>query len=129
VVSFINSSDFLSQEQNRDLWSQPLAKDIVKSNFIFMQLGIENSDGQDFLRKFPCPIVQKSCYIAIIDPQTEVRKAAWDTSLTGEDFTTRGKFTSLSIFFLSFFLSFFFFLSKRGADSKLVFCSSSHRVS
>lgn len=67
LLNYQDSSEFICQVLNRDLWSDDTLKAYIKENFLFMQISSESTIGKRYLSYYP---VDELPHIAIIDPKT-----------------------------------------------------------
>ncbi len=77
MVNLQDTTDFNCQILNRDFWSDPQIKVIVKENFIFLQFqkGNQDADTSSYENFYP---VTKFPHISIIDPLTGERLKIWN---------------------------------------------------
>ncbi|KAG0365273.1 hypothetical protein BGZ54_006695 [Gamsiella multidivaricata] len=67
MVNIQEAGVFACQVLNRDLWSDPSVKEIVKENFIFLQFYSDSVEGKKYAAYYP---LKTFPHIAIIDPRT-----------------------------------------------------------
>lgn len=83
LVNVQDSSEFVCQTLNRDLWRDKKVKEFVKEHFVFMQIGHESPDGKRYKSFYP---FQSFPHYAIIDPRTGERVKSFETVLTPNEF-------------------------------------------
>ncbi|RKP39220.1 hypothetical protein BJ085DRAFT_18672 [Dimargaris cristalligena] len=79
LVNIQKVSEFACQVLNRDIWSDATVKEIVRVNFVFLQLGHESDEGSRYINFYP---VRKYPHVAIIDPRTGERVREWNDNIT-----------------------------------------------
>ncbi|KAF8980352.1 hypothetical protein BGZ46_004316 [Entomortierella lignicola] len=67
MVNIQEAGVFACQVLNRDLWSDPSVKEIVKENFIFLQFYSDSVEGKKYAAYYPLKVFP---HIAIVDPRT-----------------------------------------------------------
>ncbi|TKR80466.1 hypothetical protein L596_014536 [Steinernema carpocapsae] len=67
LVNIQDPHEFSSQVLNRDVWSNPAVKDVIKSNFLFWQVYHQSADGTRIAAYYK---IVKFPAILIIDPRT-----------------------------------------------------------
>ncbi|XP_041350204.1 UBX domain-containing protein 7-like isoform X2 [Gigantopelta aegis] len=75
MVNIQNVQEFLCQVLNRDVWSNPVVKDLIKSHFIFWQVYHDSEEGKKYMQFYE---ITTWPYIAILDPQTGENLAVWN---------------------------------------------------
>lgn len=70
----IESLDFASSLLNRDVWSQQNIKQLVRENFIFIQVSNTSDDGKN-LQRFHH--IEELPFVGIFDPRTGEQLASW----------------------------------------------------
>ncbi|KAI8393388.1 uncharacterized protein BYT42DRAFT_541665 [Radiomyces spectabilis] len=83
LINIHNPTEFACQVLNRDLWSDPFVKDLVKESFIFLQYHNDTPEGKRYLTLYP---IQTYPHTAIIDARTGERVKVWESTLTPNDF-------------------------------------------
>lgn len=74
LVNIQDVAVFQLQVMNRDFWSQPLVKLVVKENFVFLQYQEDSPNGSQYVNFYhidECP------HLAILDPWTGERLHKW----------------------------------------------------
>lgn len=74
MVNIQNSSEFPCQVLNRDVWSNPAVKTIVKEHFVFWQVYHDSEEGQRFMMFYR---VEEWPHVAVIDPRTGECLVTW----------------------------------------------------
>jgi hypothetical protein len=74
MVNVQNTEVFACQVLNRDVWSNPAVKQLVKEHFIFWQVYHSTRDGQRYMQFYP---INTFPYIAILDPRTGEQLKTW----------------------------------------------------
>ncbi|KAK3814364.1 MAG: hypothetical protein J3Q66DRAFT_402919 [Benniella sp.] len=74
MVNIQDAGVFACQLLNRDLWSVPYVKEVVKENFIFLQFYSDSAEGKKYATFYP---LNGFPHIAIIDPRTAERVHTW----------------------------------------------------
>ncbi|KAI9250240.1 hypothetical protein BDA99DRAFT_523251 [Phascolomyces articulosus] len=82
IVNVQDATEFSCQILNRDLWSDPTVKDIIKESFVFLQYERENPEGKRYLTYYP---IKKYPHIALIDARTGERVKVWETVVSAND--------------------------------------------
>ncbi|KAJ3307652.1 hypothetical protein HDV04_002843, partial [Boothiomyces sp. JEL0838] len=67
IVTIHDSSEFVCQALNRDLWKNENVKELIKEKFIFLQLGSNSPAGLQHRNFYP---FDNYPYIALLDPLT-----------------------------------------------------------
>ncbi|RNA27208.1 UBX domain-containing [Brachionus plicatilis] len=67
LINVQDQSDFACQCLNRDLWRQDAVKEIIKANFLFVQLYFDSIDGKKMINYYR---IDTYPFIAILDPRT-----------------------------------------------------------
>jgi hypothetical protein len=67
LVNVQNQIEFNCQSLNRDVWSDATVKEIVKENFIFIQIYCDSLDGKKLINYYN---IASYPFVAIIDPRT-----------------------------------------------------------
>ncbi|KAI8977203.1 hypothetical protein BDF20DRAFT_873538 [Mycotypha africana] len=83
MINIQDPSEFSCQVLNRDLWSDPFVKDIIKASFIFLQYANTSADGVRYANYYS---VRKYPHVAIIDSITGESMKVWEKSLSPTDF-------------------------------------------
>ncbi|KAG0312612.1 hypothetical protein BGZ99_009371 [Dissophora globulifera] len=83
MVNIQEAGVFACQVLNRDLWSDPSVKEIVKENFIFLQFYSDSAEGKKYIAYYP---LKTYPHIAIIDPRTAERMQVWSKTIDPLDF-------------------------------------------
>ncbi|KAI9279383.1 hypothetical protein BY458DRAFT_488024 [Sporodiniella umbellata] len=83
MINIQNSTEFACQVLNRDLWSDPFVKEIIRESFTFLQYGSDSADGRRYSTFYS---VRKYPHIAIIDSRTGERVKVWEKALNPTDF-------------------------------------------
>ena len=74
LVNIQNPQEFQCQVLNRDLWSNPGVKMIVKEHFVFWQQYKESDEAQRYMTFYP---ISDWPYVSIIDPRTGENMVTW----------------------------------------------------
>ncbi|KAI7857442.1 hypothetical protein BDC45DRAFT_501187 [Circinella umbellata] len=82
IVNVQDATEFSCQILNRDLWSDPTVKEIIKESFIFLQYERENPEGKRYLTYYP---IKKYPHVALIDARTGERVKVWETVVSTSD--------------------------------------------
>ncbi|CAD7093922.1 unnamed protein product [Hermetia illucens] len=83
IVNLQDNSEFKSQIINRDIWSDPILKELVQKHFVLWQVSVDNAEGLRFKTFYKVDTIP---YICIIDPRTGENKQAFDV-VTSQTFT------------------------------------------
>lgn len=75
MVNIQNVQEFACQALNRDVWSSPSVKSIIKSKFIFWQVYHDSEEGGKYIQFYK---VKSWPYVAIIDPRTGENMTTWN---------------------------------------------------
>jgi len=75
VVNIQNVSEFACQCLNRDVWSNPIVKNIIRDNFLFLQLYMDSEEGQRFMNFYK---IKQWPYVAVLDPRTGELMVEWN---------------------------------------------------
>ncbi|GAB6020566.1 UBX domain-containing protein 7 [Chamberlinius hualienensis] len=75
MVNIQNVQEFTCQVLNRDVWSNPAVKNIIKENFIFWQIYHDSEEGVRYMQFYK---VVEWPYVAIIDPRTGENVVSWN---------------------------------------------------
>ncbi|XP_033744571.1 UBX domain-containing protein 7-like isoform X2 [Pecten maximus] len=75
MVNIQNVQEFACQALNRDVWSNPSVKSIIKSKFIFWQVYHDSEEGGKYTQFYK---VNNWPYVSIIDPRTGENMVTWD---------------------------------------------------
>ncbi|CAF0951978.1 unnamed protein product [Brachionus calyciflorus] len=67
MLNVQDQSDFVCQCLNRDLWSEDTVKEILKANFVFVQVYFDSIEGKKMLNYYR---ITGYPFLAIIDPRT-----------------------------------------------------------
>lgn len=67
LLNVQNQSDFACQCLNRDLWREDAVKEIIKANFLFVQLYFDSIEGKKMINYYR---ITSYPFIAILDPRT-----------------------------------------------------------
>jgi len=67
LLNVQNQSDFACQCLNRDVWRDDTVKEIVKGNFIFVQVFADSADGKKLANYYR---INSYPFVAILDPRT-----------------------------------------------------------
>ncbi|EPZ34556.1 hypothetical protein ROZALSC1DRAFT_26782 [Rozella allomycis CSF55] len=70
LIDLQNPNEFVCNTLNRDLWNDPLIKNYLRENFIFVQYSAESSEGRRYQNYYP---VENYPHVAIIEPKTGER--------------------------------------------------------
>ncbi|XP_076042373.1 UBX domain-containing protein 7 isoform X2 [Oratosquilla oratoria] len=84
MVNIQDSSEFSCQVLNRDVWSNPTIKAIIREQFIFWQVYHDSEEGQRFMMFYQVP---EWPYVSILDPRTGECLVTWhklDTATFGD---------------------------------------------
>lgn len=79
LVNIQNNSIFDCQQLNRDVWSDPGVKEVIKENFIFVQYANDDPDGEEYMQYY-FPLKDSDAaypHIAIVDPRTGEQVKVW----------------------------------------------------
>lgn len=79
LVNIQDSREFQCQILNRDLWSNQDVKQIVKSNFLFLQYPHDSSAGLEYIQYYP---FEDYPHISILDPRTGEQLKTWNKSIS-----------------------------------------------
>ncbi|EFX89353.1 hypothetical protein DAPPUDRAFT_190703 [Daphnia pulex] len=79
MVNIQNISEFRCQLLNRDVWSQKSIKNLVRENFLFLQLYMDSEEGQRYMNFYK---VNQWPYVAVLDPRTGELMVEWNYSET-----------------------------------------------
>lgn len=74
LVNIQDQSEFQCQVLNRDFWSQPSIKQIVKENFLFLQYQHDSPNGESYTNFYHLDAYP---HISILDPLTGERVRRW----------------------------------------------------
>ncbi|KAK6462355.1 hypothetical protein DFJ63DRAFT_335682 [Scheffersomyces coipomensis] len=74
LINIQDATDFKSQVLNRDFWSKPNIKAIVKENFIFLQYHHDSPNGVNYTNFYT---TDELPHVAILDPLTGERVLKW----------------------------------------------------
>lgn len=74
LINVQDVSDFRCQCLNRDFWSNPQIKEVVRSNFVFVQYHNDSPSGESYRNFYP---FEDFPHIAILDPITGERMLMW----------------------------------------------------
>lgn len=75
LINVQDVSDFRCQCLNRDFWSNPQIKEVVRANFVFVQYHSDSPSGESYRTFYP---FDDFPHIAIIDPITGERMLMWN---------------------------------------------------
>lgn len=78
LVNLQDSREFACQTLNRDVWSNPTVKDIVRESFIFWQVNHDSHEGARFVQFYN---VKRFPHLSIIDPRTGEQMRLWPTNV------------------------------------------------
>ena len=92
MVNLQDSSEFVCQTLNRDLWKDAMVQEIVTESFIFFQVNAESTDGKRYVNYYP---VSGYPHVSIIDPRTGERVVTLRDVNVPSDFVMEGKFRHL----------------------------------
>lgn len=67
MLNVQDQSDFACQCLNRDLWREDAVKEIIKANFIFVQVYFDSLDGKKMINYYR---ITNYPFIAVLDPRT-----------------------------------------------------------
>uniref|UniRef100_H2YPX6 UBX domain-containing protein n=1 Tax=Ciona savignyi TaxID=51511 RepID=H2YPX6_CIOSA len=67
LVNIQNAKEFSCQVLNRDVWSVPTVKSLLKENFIFWQVYSDSSEGERFMTFYS---IESWPHVSILDPRT-----------------------------------------------------------
>lgn len=76
LATLHRSTEFACQAMNRDVWNDKLVQQVVRQNFIFVQLTWGTSEGTRFQTNYAVP-ADVYPYVAIVDPRTGERVREW----------------------------------------------------
>lgn len=79
MVNIQNVSEFSCQIMNRDVWSQKSIKNLVRENFLFLQLYVDSEEGQRYMTFYK---VNQWPYVAVLDPRTGELMVEWNYAET-----------------------------------------------
>ncbi|KAG0057612.1 hypothetical protein BGZ83_006985 [Gryganskiella cystojenkinii] len=88
MVNIQEAGVFACQVLNRDLWSDPSVKEVVKENFIFLQFYSDSVEGKKYAAYYP--FRSGNPHIAIVDPRTAERMHVWSKAIDPMDFLSDG---------------------------------------
>lgn len=74
MVNIQDSSEFQCQVLNRDVWSNPAVKTIIKEHFIFWQVYHDSEEGQRYMMFYQ---VGEWPHVAVLDPRTGENLVTW----------------------------------------------------
>ncbi|XP_071838691.1 UBX domain-containing protein 7-like isoform X2 [Apostichopus japonicus] len=74
MVNVQNTQEFNCQKLNRDVWSDPTVKSIIKESFVFWQVFHDSEDGLKYSQFYN---VSEYPYVAILDPRTGELMVTW----------------------------------------------------
>lgn len=83
LVNIQNGLEFACQILNRDVWSNPTVKDIVREHFIFWQVNHDSFDGARYVQFYN---VSSYPHLSIIDPRTGEQMRSWPTNVDHSSF-------------------------------------------
>ncbi|KAJ1549360.1 hypothetical protein HK096_000058, partial [Nowakowskiella sp. JEL0078] len=83
MITIQETSEFQCQVMNRDLWSKPAVKDMIRENFVFSMWNALSPEGSKHSTFYP---FSKFPYVAIIDPLTGERTKIWNNVIDEKDF-------------------------------------------
>ncbi|KAK8748208.1 hypothetical protein OTU49_016372 [Cherax quadricarinatus] len=75
MVNVQDSSEFPCQVLNRDVWSNPAVKTIIKEHFIFWQVYHDSEEGQRYMMFYQ---VSEWPHVAVLDPRTGECLVTWN---------------------------------------------------
>lgn len=67
IVNVQDSSDFTCQCLNRDLWREDTVKEIMRANFVFVQVYFDSVEGKKLINYYR---ISSYPFLAILDPRT-----------------------------------------------------------
>jgi thioredoxin-related protein len=70
LVNIQHTKEFACQALNRDVWSNPTVKHLLRENFVFWQVYEDSAEGERYKQFYPFSILP---HVAIIDPRTGER--------------------------------------------------------
>lgn len=79
LVNIQDSREFQCQVLNRDLWSNEDVKQVVKSNFLFLQYPHDSSAGLEYIQYYP---FEDYPHISILDPRTGEQLKTWNKAIS-----------------------------------------------
>lgn len=87
IVNLQDHTDFSSQMLNRDIWADPSLRSLIRKNFTFWQVNIDNSEGNRFYVFYGVRVLP---YVCIIDPRTGEEKLSYKNgfNFTAAQFVT-----------------------------------------
>ncbi len=74
MVNIQANDTFASHQLNRDTWSDPAVGEIVKNNFVFVQIMAESGFGQSVCGAYR---VTETPIIMVVDPETRAKVKQW----------------------------------------------------
>lgn len=74
LINIQDNTEFQCQILNRDLWSNSSVKEIIKSNFVFLQYEADSEDGETYRTLYP---FESFPHIAVLDPWTGEQQRVW----------------------------------------------------
>lgn len=74
MVNIQNTQEFSCQKLNRDVWSDPTVKSIIRESFVFWQVFHDSEDGLKYSQFYD---VTEYPYVAILDPRTGELMVTW----------------------------------------------------
>lgn len=77
LVNIQNVKEFACQVLNRDVWSNPTIKEIIREHFIFWQVCHEQTEGQRFVQFYN---VHGYPHVSILDPRTGEKLNSFNAS-------------------------------------------------
>lgn len=83
LVDVQNNNELSCLNLNRDLWTNPTVKDIVKAHFIFWKVYHDSSEGTKFVQFYH---VTRFPHVSIIDPRTGELVKSWPASIDHNSF-------------------------------------------
>lgn len=76
LVNIQKMAEFACQVLNRDFWSDPIIKEIVRNNFILLQYSEDKPKAQEYIQ---FNSIEAYPHIAILDPYSGERYKIWNT--------------------------------------------------
>ncbi|RUS80397.1 hypothetical protein EGW08_011833 [Elysia chlorotica] len=94
LVNVQNVQEFPCQVLNRDVWSNPETRAVIKDSFVFWQVYNDSEEGKRFMQFYK---LSQWPYVAVIDPFTGESQIVWNKIADGNVFCELAKdFLSMS---------------------------------
>lgn len=74
MVNMQANDNFASHQLNRDTWSDSALSEIIKSNFVFVQIMAESAFGQSVCSAYR---LTETPAILVVDPETRAKVKQW----------------------------------------------------